>query len=171
VQADAGRPKAYDQAYAEVTEAVLSSMPAVDSPESSRRFVAQAAQRIQELSAEAPEFYVGEFFSVFKDAAVAQVRIEVAQGTRTLESAQAEAAAASTELQTRLDAARKAHDREAEHEVWREREARQTACQAKIDAVTARIGLIELRIKAIESLGTALGLDFQVNPAGLAEQR
>ena len=72
-----------------------------------------------------PEFYVGEFFNLFKNAAIARVSAEVAQGTRTLENARAEAAAATTELQTRLYAARKAYDREDEHEVWREREARQ----------------------------------------------
>ena len=62
---------------------------------------------------------------MFKDAAVARVSAEVAQGTRRLENARAEAAAATTELQTRLYAARKAYDCEAEHEVLREREARQ----------------------------------------------
>jgi hypothetical protein len=43
--------------------------------------------------------------------------------------------------------------------------------QAKVDAVTAGMGSLELRIKAIESLETALGLGFQVNLAGVAEQR
>jgi hypothetical protein len=125
MQGNVGRAKAYDHAYAEVAGAVLSSLSAVDSLESSRRFVAQAAKGIQEASAEVPEFYVGEFFNVFKDAAVARVSAEVAQGTRTHENVRAEAAAAATELQTRLYEARKAYDREAEHEVWREREARQ----------------------------------------------
>ena len=88
------------------------------------------------MSAETPEFLYRRILHLFKDAAVAQVRTETAQGMRTLENAQAEAAA---ELQARLDAARKAHDREAEHEVWRERDARQAECRAKIDAGTARM--------------------------------
>ena len=41
------------------------------------------------MSAETPEFYIGEFLNLFKDAAVAQVRIETAQGMRTLENVQA----------------------------------------------------------------------------------
>jgi hypothetical protein len=77
---------------------------------------------------------------------------------RTPENAQAEAAAATAELQARHDAARKAHAREAEHEVWRERDARQAECQAKIAACTARMGLLEFLVKAIETLATALGL-------------
>jgi uncharacterized membrane protein YdbT with pleckstrin-like domain len=113
------------------------------------------------VSAETPEFYIGEFFNLFKDAAVAQVRTETAQGMRTLQNAQAAAAAATAELQARLDAARKAHDREAEHEVRRERDARQAECQAKIDAGTARMGLLEFHVKAIETLATALGLSFK----------
>jgi len=112
----------------------------------------------QEVSAETPEFYIGEFFNLFKDAAVAQVRTETGQGMRTLENAQAAAAA---ELQARLDAARKAQDREAEHDVWRERGARQAECQAKIDAGTARMGLLEFHVKAIETLAAALGLSFE----------
>jgi hypothetical protein len=152
---------AYDQAYSEVTEAVLSSLSAVDSPESSRRLVAQAAERIQEVSAEVPEFYVGEFFNVFKDAAIARVRTETAQGMHTLGSARAEAAEATTELQARPAAARTARDREAEHEVWRELEVRRVECQAKIDVVTARTDLLGLRLKAIESLVAALGLTFE----------
>jgi len=80
------------------------------------------------VSAETPEFYIGEFFNLFKDAAVAQVRTETGQGMRTLENAQAAAAA---EPRARLDAARKAHDREAEHDVWRERGARRLNARAK----------------------------------------
>ena len=110
------------------------------------------------MSAETPEFYIGEFFNLFKDAAVAQVRTETARGMRTLENVQAAAAAA---LQACLDGARKAHDREAEHEVRRERDARQAECQAKIDAGTARMGLLEFHVKAIETLATALGLSFE----------
>ena len=65
------------------------------------------------------------------------------------------------ELQACLGAARKAHDREAEHEVRRERDARRAECQAKIDAGTARMGLLEFHVKAIEILATALGLSFE----------
>ena len=66
-----------------------------------------------------------------------------------IEEAKAEANAATIELQARLDAARNAGDRKAEHAVWGELEIRQAACQAKIDATTARMDPIGLRIEAI----------------------
>jgi hypothetical protein len=139
---------------------VLSSLRSVDSAASARTFVSQAADKVREVSASVPEFYLGEFFNVFKDAAVAQTGKEVVECQHAVEEAKAEANAATVELQAQLDAARNAGDREAEHAVWREREARQTACQAKIDVATARMDPIGVRIGAIEDLATALGLSL-----------
>lgn len=153
-------PGTYKHAYAEVTQAVLSSLSSVDSAASARTFVSQAANKIREACASIPEFYLGEFFNVFKDAAVAQAGKEIAECQRAIEEAKAEANAATIELQVQLDAARNAGDREAEHAVWGERETRQAACQAKIDATTARMDPIGLRIGAIEDLATALGISF-----------
>jgi hypothetical protein len=153
-------PGTYEHAYAEVTQAVLSSLSTVDSVASARTFVSRAANKIREASASVPEFYLGEFFNVFKDAAVAQAGKEIADCQRAIEQAKAEANAATNELQARLEAALNTGDREAEHAVWRERETRQAACQAKIDTTTARMDPIGLRIGAIEDLATALRLSF-----------
>ena len=153
-------PGTYQHAYAEVTQAVLSSLSTVDSAASARTFVSQAANQVREASAIVPEFYLGEFFNVFKDAAVAQGRKEIAECKHAVEQAKAEANAATIELRAQLDAAQKVGDREAEHAVWREREARQAACQAKIDAAAARTDPIAVRVGVIEDLATALGLSF-----------
>ena len=67
-----------EHAYAEVTQAVLSSLSTVDSAASARTFVSQAANKIREASASVRQFYPGEFFNVFKDAAVAQAGKEIA---------------------------------------------------------------------------------------------
>src|SRR5262249_56567224 len=64
-------PGTYEQAYAEITQAVLSSLSTVDSAASAHAFVSHAANRVREASASVPEFYLGEFFTGFNDAAVA----------------------------------------------------------------------------------------------------
>jgi hypothetical protein len=56
--------------------------------------------------------------------------------------------------------AREAGDREAEHVVWREREARQAACQAKIDAATVRMDAIGVRVEVVKDLAMVSGLSF-----------
>lgn len=154
-------PGAYEHAYAEVTQAVLSSLAAVDSTTSACTFVTQTVDKVRETSASVPEFYPAEFLNMFKDAAVAHAMEELAQCRRTIEEAKAEADAATVELQARLDAARNEGDRKAEHAVWREREARQAAFQAKIDAATAQMAPIGLRLGAIESLVTAFGINSE----------
>jgi hypothetical protein len=80
---------------------------------------------------------------------------------RLIAEANAEADAASADLEKRLGAARATNDYEAEHAVWRDREARQAACQAKIDDATARIAPMSFRLETVEGLAAALGLHFQ----------
>jgi hypothetical protein len=153
-------PGTYQQAYAEVAQAVLSSLSIVDSVVSARAFVSQAAHQIREASATIPEFYLGEFFDVFKDAAIAQARKELAECERAVEEAKAEANVASIKLTARLDVARNAGDLEAQHAVWREREVRQAACQAKIDTASARLDPINIRIEVIKDLAGELRVDL-----------
>jgi inorganic triphosphatase YgiF len=153
-------PGTYRRAYDEVTQMLLSSLRTVDSAASARTFVSQAAEKIRDASVSVPEFYVGEFFNVFKDAAVAHAGQEVAECERALKEAQDDATVGTAELQVQLDAARQAGDCQAEHAVWREREIRQAACQAKVDAASARMDPIGVRIETVEALATALGLSF-----------
>jgi len=89
-----------------------------------------------------------------------RMRIETADCEQELRDANAEAATASDELQVRFDAARAAGDREAEHAVWRDREIRQVACQAKVDAASRRADIIGLRLGAVQELPSALGINF-----------
>jgi hypothetical protein len=65
-------PGTYQQAYAELAQALLSSLSTVDSAASARTFVSQAANKVREASASIPEFYLAEFISIFKDATIAQ---------------------------------------------------------------------------------------------------
>lgn len=155
-----GIPKptpAYERAYAELTDTLLASWSAVASPESESSFVTEAAQRVQKLSAEVPQFYAGEFVSRFRDLVMKRVQMEIAECERAIEKTKADAGAASIRLTEQLDLARKADDREAEHAVWRERELRQAASQAKIDAISASMDPIMCRVRAAGSLMTALG--------------
>ena len=74
-----------------------------------------------------------------------------------LRDVKAETAAASVELTARFRAARAAGDRAAQHAVWRDKETRQAAGQAKIATVTRRLELERLRLDAYKSLASALG--------------
>jgi inorganic triphosphatase YgiF len=150
----------YADAYTRLMDSALHSLDAIEEQGNVLSFVLQTAAHIQELSAQVPEFYIGEFFNMFKDAAVKRFRIEMADCEQTLRDAKADAASASAQLQARLDTARAAGDRVAEHAIWREREVRQKAYQAKVDAASSRMDVIGLRIKALPELASALGIDF-----------
>jgi hypothetical protein len=150
----------YEDAYTKLIYSTLTSLEAIESPDGVNPFVAQTATQVGELSTKIPEFYVEEFFNILKDAVVERFRIETADCERALRDANAEAAAASDELQARLDAARAAGDRETEHAVWRDREMRQAACQAKVDAASRRADILSLRLSAFQELPSALGINF-----------
>lgn len=152
---------AHEVAYAELAQVLLSDLTYVDSPGSEKMFIRQAAERVKEASRRLPEFYSGEFLNLFKDAAVSQTKVAVEDCRRLMEEANSEADAASAELEERLNAARAADDYEAEHAVWRDREIRQAACQAKIDIARERMEPMSLRLEALEGLAAALGLSFE----------
>jgi hypothetical protein len=152
---------AHEVAYAELAQALLSNLAYVDSPGSEQMFIREAAEKVRGASRRLPEFYSGEFLNLFKDAAVSQTRVAVEDCRRLIAEANAEADAASAELEERLSAARAADDYEAEHAVWRDREIRQAACQAKIDIARARMEPMSLRLEAVEGLAAALRLSFE----------
>lgn len=151
----------YADAYTKLIDSAFTSLEAIEEPEDVHPFVVKTAAQVRELSAKTPEFYAGEFVNLFKDAVVERVRIEAAHGEQALRDANAEADAASAELQVRFDEAHAAGNREAEHAVWRDREIRQAACQAKIDEVTRRADVLGLRLTAFQELASALGFNFQ----------
>jgi hypothetical protein len=154
------RNVAYDTMYDDLIETALSQLAAVDTPQAAQRFIAQFGRQIQDMSSNVPEFYTGEFLNAFKDMVVGRSRTEVADCERVMDAARSGGDAATTELTERLDAARAAGDRTAEHQVWKEREARQAACQSKLDAASHRIDLVGLRIDTCKNLASALGFPF-----------
>jgi hypothetical protein len=150
----------YKTAYSDTMESMISTLWRVTTPDSARTFTSQAAQHIRSNAQNVPEFYVGEFLSLFKNAVVSRARAEIAACKRAVADTEAEADSASVELQARLTTAIAANDREAEHAVWREREARQAACQAKVDASSRHIASVNLRLDTCKDLASALGVSF-----------
>ena len=151
---------AHMRAYAVFTEATLADLRAVSTAETAHAFAAITAQKVRDTVAKNPDFYAGQFFNIFKDAAVAKSQAEIAECEQTRDDAKAEAATGTAQLRERLDAARAASDYQAERDVWREREIRQAAVQAKIDEATKRIDPISMRLEACKELATALGLEL-----------
>lgn len=149
----------HEREYAAFTEATLADLGTVSTAETARAFATMTAQKVRDMSAKSPEFYAGEFFDIFKDAAVAKSRAEMAECEQAVDEAKAEAATGTAQLQERLNAARASGDRQAEHDIWREREIRQAAVQAKIDEATKRIDPISMRLDACNELAAALGLE------------
>jgi hypothetical protein len=149
----------YDKAYANLVEQLLAALAAVETEEAAHQFNTQAIQSIRSQAAAVREFYIGEFLSIFKDAAVSRCGVETRECEQALEDAQMEAAVGSVELNARLAAASAAGDREAEHAVWRDREELQTACQAKIDATSRSMDPIMIRLSACKNLLSALGFN------------
>jgi hypothetical protein len=150
----------YEDAYARLIDSALTSLDAIEGPEDVQPFILQISTQLNELSVSMPEFYIGEFFNMFKDVVVERFSAASADCERALREANAEAATVSADLQARLATAHAAGDRAAEHAVWREREVRQAACQAKVDAVTKRADVLGLRLGAFQELVSAMGGDF-----------
>jgi hypothetical protein len=146
--------------YTEIIDSALTSLDAITKPEDAHPFVLRTAAQLRKASANIAEFYIGEFFNIFKDMVIERFRAESAECQQALRDANAEAATVSAELRIRLAAAHAAGDREAEHAVWREREIRQAACQAKVDAASKRVDMISLRLSVFQELASTLGIDF-----------
>lgn len=150
----------YADAYTKLIDTALISLESIETPDNVRPFVLQTAAQVRELSAKTPEFYVGEFFSRFKDEVVERCQAEAEACQQAVHDAHAEGATASAELQARFDAAHAAGDREAEHAVWRDREIGQAAVQAKVDAAGKRADVISLRLDACLELASTLGINL-----------
>jgi hypothetical protein len=154
------KERGHADAYEALIGSTLTFLEAVETTEGVGPFVMQAARQIREQSASIPEFYTGVFINMLKDAVVERCRIEAADCEQAVRAAKEGAATATDELQAHLAAARAAHDPEAEHAVWRDRDTRQAACQAKLDAVTKRAGMLSLRLSAFQQLSSAVGFDL-----------
>lgn len=150
----------YVNAYAELLDSSLALLQAIESPEDARPFIERISMQVDKSSAKIPEFYVGEFFNILKDAVVEHCRIEADDCERALREANAEAERVSAELQIRLEEARAVGDWDAQHAVWRDREVRQAACQAKVDSASIRAEKISLRLAAFQELASSMGVDF-----------
>jgi hypothetical protein len=155
MRADEEQP-AYEEVYAELIEATLSSLATVDTPESASSFVTRVAQQIRDLSARIPEFYALEFLAILKDAVVSLTDSEMAALKQAKNDVVARNEAVAAELNVRLHAARAAGDRAAQHALWRESEVSQAEGQARIDELTRRLHPIGLRLDALKSLRSSL---------------
>lgn len=82
-----------------------------------------------------------------------RAKSEIAACRTAVHEAKARADVASVGLQARLTTARASGDGEAEH-VWRERESRQAAGRAEIDASKRRIDAVNLRLRTCENLAS-----------------
>ena len=107
------------------------------------------------------EFYPGEFIYAFKDVVADRAQVGMADCKRAINAAETEADEAATDLNTRLAEARAAGDRAAEHEAWKEREARQAARQLTIEAASRHVERIRLGQDACKNLASALGFPYE----------
>jgi hypothetical protein len=143
---------AYDEVYSELTEAALSSLATVDTPESANAFVTQVAQQTRDLSASVPEFYALEFIDLLRMAVVNMTDSDMADLRQAKDDAVARNEAVAAELNVRMKAARVAGDRAAQHAVWREAPIRRAESQAELDEVTRRARLVGLRLDAFKQV-------------------
>lgn len=177
MQADEEEP-AYEEVYAELIEATLSSLSTVDTPESASRFVAQAAPQIQDLSARISEFCVPEFLAMLADAFDNPGGAESTTIKQALDDARSRNMAVEAELNARLNAARAAGDRAAQHAVWQEFEVRKAEVQAgrdelnkRVDCVALRLGAFKSLLSLLESKGSKIIADQELAPESREVER
>jgi hypothetical protein len=150
----------YRAAYRSLLEQLKHDLSTVETAEEADRFVVRAASQVRGEASVTQEFYSGEFLNMFKRSVATSGRVEMAECEQAVSDAKLEASFATVELQAQLEAITAAADQEAEHALWREREERQTACQAKIDAASKRLDVLTIRIDACKNLASALGHDY-----------
>jgi len=146
----------YQEAYDDLLKRLLATLATVETDESVLQFSTQAADSIRAAAKEVPEFYIGEFLQMFASAVVQRMQAETAAGEQTVKDAKMEAAIASVELNARFAAADAAGDRAAQHAIWGDREKVQAANQAKVDAVSARMDVLALQLKAFTTIQSTL---------------
>jgi pyruvate/2-oxoglutarate dehydrogenase complex dihydrolipoamide acyltransferase (E2) component len=105
-----------------------------------------------------------EFLEMFKDAAVIQGQAELSDVEQALNEVKASNEAVAAELNVRLNAARAAGDRAAQHALWREREVRQAEGQAKVDELTRSLNPVGFRFDALKSLWSSLDASPTLQP-------
>jgi hypothetical protein len=132
----------------------------VDSRVAARRFARDSAKLVRRQERQVPEFYVPEFLDILKDTLVARCSAESDELQQALDYAKMEADVATVELTARLEAASAAGDRNAQHEIWKEREKIQVAVQGKVDASGAAADALSARLDAFKRLASTLGVTF-----------
>jgi hypothetical protein len=148
----------YEGAYEDLLKQLLATLATVETDQLVLQFSTQAADSIRAAAKEVPEFYVGEFLQMLASALVQRMQAETAAGEQALKDAKMDAATASVELTARLAAASAVGDRAAQHAIWRDMEKSQAANQAKVDAVSARMDVLALQLKAFNTLQSTLGI-------------
>lgn len=147
----------YRAAYSSLLEQLKHDLSTVETAEDADRFVVRAASQVRGEASVTREFYIGEFLNLFKRSVSTSGKAEMAECEKAVSDAKLEASFATVELQAQLEAITAVADQEAEHALWREREERQAACQAKIDAASKRLDAIIIRVDACKNLASALG--------------
>ena len=148
----------YQEAYEDLLKRLLATLATVETDESVLQVSTQAADSIRAAAKEVPEFYVGEFLQMLASAVVQRAQAETAAAEQALKDVKMKADMASVELNARFAAASAVGDSAAQHAIWGDREKTQAANQAKVDAVTARMDVVALQLKAFTTLQSTLGI-------------
>lgn len=149
---------AYEQAYDKLLAIGLDALSKIETEESVQPFIDTMTAQVKRDREEVNEFYVGEFIQLLKEAAWEQRQAEILACELIVEEAKDEGKAASTELTERLTEARLSGDRQAQHEIWREREVRLAQVQSRVDDATAQLRTVGIRRRACDALAKALGI-------------
>ncbi len=150
-------PLEYQEAYDRMAQELRQQLEAVTNQESARSFVEEAVMKLKAAVASAPEFYVGEFYHKFQMPLRDDARAEIASSKRETEQITSRGIRQTADLNARLHIARQAGDHDAEHSLWIEAEQRKAENQAAVDALTNRLTLGALRLRAIDDLGSTFG--------------
>jgi len=123
-------------------------------------FVTQTAREVRQRAGNAPKSYAARFYDKFKDEVVLLVKEETQRAERTLAEVKAGEDPMNARLNARLHAAREAGDEEEVDAVWQEAADAEAAGQAKVDAVSAGLDQLNLRLDACTRLAPALDVNW-----------
>lgn len=149
----------YKKAYREVAQELLTKLADVSSPTSAQQYVKYATERITAAREYISEFYVGEFFNnYFREPVVELAGKAIGECEQIVKDTQNRLALEEHRINALLHAARINHDREAEHDLWREAETLRSEGQAAIDSQHERVSWIQQQLAACQGLSKALHL-------------
>jgi hypothetical protein len=147
----------YREAYEKTAVELFQLLSNVTTKWAAQSFTEEAVSRVKAVAAVTDEFYIGEFYSWFRQEANEESKRQSTKLTEELAEIRSTTEEALADVNERLFEARTAGDRGAEHALWGEAERKQTEPQAAVERIRRQLRADLWQIYAVLDMAPGLG--------------